>query len=58
MSDLNEFRIYLFEHGKLEEFILFVMNFKMTLADTGTLVNDAKGPYLHTLVCGEVLRQF
>ena len=33
-SDLYYFSMYLFDHGHPEEFILFVLNFEMTLADT------------------------
>ena len=35
--DLYEFMISLFDHGKPEEFLLFLQNFRMTLASTGTL---------------------
>ena len=36
-SDLYEFRMSLFDHGEPEEFFLFVQNFQITLAATGTL---------------------
>ena len=48
-SDLYEFMMYLFYHGKPEEFLLFVQNFQMTLAATGTLETESKAHYLHTL---------
>ena len=48
----------LFDHGDPEEFLLFIKNFNMTLAATGTLDMDAKIHYLYTLVRGEELRQF
>ena len=35
--ELYEFRMSLFDHGVPEDFILFVQNFKMTLAATGTI---------------------
>ena len=37
MSELYEFKMSLFENGKPEEFLLFVRNFNMTLAASGTL---------------------
>ena len=57
-SDLYEFRMYLFDHGKLEEFILFVRNFQMNLSAIGTLETEAKAEYICTLFRGEALRQF
>ena len=57
-SDLYEFRMYLFDHGKLEEFILFVRNFQMNLSAIGTLETEAKAEYICTLFRGESLRQF
>ena len=39
-SDLCEFRVYLFDHVKPEEFLLFVRNFQMTMAATGTLETE------------------
>ena len=58
MSDLYEFNMYLFYHGNREEFLLFIRNFNMTLAATGTLDMDAKIQHICTLVRGEELRQF
>ena len=57
-SDLCEFRIYLFDHVKQEEFLFFMRNFRMTLAATGTLEAEAKVQYLHMVVREESLRQF
>ena len=57
-SDLYEFKISLFDKRKLEEFVLFVCNFNMTLEASGTLKPGAKIQYLRTLVRGEALRQF
>ena len=57
-SDLYEFRMYLFDHGNLEEFLLFTHNFNTTLAETGTLEMDANIQYLCTLLWGEALRWF
>ena len=48
----------LFDNGDLEEFLLFVINFNITLAVSRALVRGAKIQYLRTLVCGEALRQF
>ena len=58
MSDLYEFNMYLFDHGNTEEFLLFIRNFNMNLAATGTLDMDENIQYLCTLVLGEALRQF
>ena len=58
MSNLYEFKMYLFENGDLEEFFLFVRNFNMTLAASGALEADAEFQYLRTLVRGGALRQF
>ena len=52
--DPYKFRMFLFDHGKPEEFLLFVKNFQMNLAATGTLETEAKIQYLRTLVRGEV----
>ena len=57
-SDLCEFNISLFYHVNQEEFMLFVLNYNMTLAATGMLEMDAKIQYLRTLVHGEALSQF
>ena len=48
----------LFDNGDMEEFMLFIRNFKMTLEASGTLVASANIQCLHTLVCGEALHQF
>ena len=58
MSDLYEFKTSLCDNGKLEEFLLFVRNSNTDLATSVILEADAKFKYLHTLVCGEALRQF
>ena len=57
-SDLYKFKMDLFGNGEPEEFLLFVRNFNMTLAASGTLAKSAKVNYSRTLVHGEVLRQF
>ena len=48
----------LFDHGKLEEFLLLVQNFNMTLATIGTQEADEDIQYLRKLVHGEALHQF
>ena len=45
-------------HGDTDEFLLFVINFQMTLAATETLEMEKKVQYLCTLVCEEALCQF
>ena len=57
-SNLYELLMYLFYHGELEEFLLFVQNFQMTLSATVTLETESRVQYLCKLVCGEALRQF
>ena len=52
-----EFRVPLFDHGKPEQFLLFVRNFQMNLASTGTLDTEEKVQHLCVIVCGEALRQ-
>ena len=51
-SDIYEFKMYLLENGEPEEFLLFICNFNMTLATSGTLEADAKFQYLRTIVHG------
>ena len=41
-----------------KSFFLFLHNFNMILAETGTLEMDTKIQYISMLVCGELLRQF
>ena len=48
----------LFDNFNQEEFLLFVRNFNMNLAASGTLVTGAKTQYLCTLVRGEALIKF
>ena len=57
-SEIYEFKMSLFDHGNLEEFLLFRLNYNITLMVTGTLDMDMKIQYLCTLVCGEALCQF
>ena len=48
----------LFDNGDPEEFLLFVLNFNINIAESGMLEMDAKIRYLHTLVRDKFLRQF
>ena len=48
----------LFENVDPKEFFLFVQNFNMTLAASGTLATGAKIQHFHPLVHGEALCQF
>ena len=57
-SNFYEFKMYLFENGEPEEFLLFVCNFNMTLTASGTLEAGTKLQYLRTIVRREVLRWF
>ena len=59
MSDtsyLYEFKMDLFDNGKLEELLLFVKSFNMTLTVSRTLVMGATIQYIRSLVSREVLR--
>ena len=47
-----------FDNGEKEEFLLFVRNFNMTLAASGTLETVANIQNLRTLVFSEALCQF
>ena len=58
MSELYESNMSLFDHSNAEEFLLFIPNFNMTLAATGTLEMDTNIKYISTLVHGEALGQF
>ena len=57
-SYLYEFKMSLFDHGDLEDFLLFIRNFNMNLVETGTLDMDTKIQYICTQVRGEALRNF
>ena len=57
-SYIYEFRMSLFDHGDPEGFLLFMQNFQITLAATGTLETEARFQYLRKLFHGEELRQF
>ena len=54
---IYEFKRALFDNSDLEEFLLFIRNFNMTLEVSGTLLDGAKIQYLHTVVCREALLQ-
>ena len=45
----------LFDNGNLEEFLLFVQNFQMTLEASGELTSSANIQYICTLLHGEAL---
>ena len=45
-------------NGKPEEVLLFVLNFIMTLADSGILMTGAKIQHMRTQVQSEALRHF
>ena len=47
-----------FNNSDPEEFLLFVINFTMSIQDLGILTASAKLQYLCTLLCGEALRKF
>ena len=55
MSDLYDFNMSLFDNGYPKEFLLFVHNFNMTPAASGTLEADEKVQYISRLVQGEAL---
>ena len=45
----------LFDNGNMEEFLLFVQNFQMTLEASGELTSSANIQYICTLLHGEAL---
>ena len=53
---LYEFNMSFFYHDNPEEFLLFIWNFNMTLAETGALDMDAMIQYLFKIVRGGALR--
>ena len=55
-SDFYELKMALNNNENIEEFLLFVHNFNMTLEASGTLDTAEKFQYLCTLVCGETLQ--
>ena len=55
--DLYAFNMALFDNEKMEEFLFFVHNFNMTLAESGKLATDEKVHYFCIIVCGEPLHQ-
>ena len=57
-SEIYDFMMFLFDHGKPEEFLLFVRNLNITLESTGTQETNAQVQYLCTLVRGEEFSQF
>ena len=56
--ELFEFRMSFFDNGELEEFLLFVRNFNMTLAATWTLETSADIQHPPHLVQGAALCKF
>ena len=56
-SDFYEFKMALFDNGKLKEFLLLISNFQMTLEAAGTISTGAKIHFLCTLVHGKALIQ-
>ena len=56
--DLYGFKMYLFYSREMEEFLLLISNFNMTLEASGTLVAIAKIKYIGTTVRGDMLPQF
>ena len=56
--DLCEFKMTLFDNGKLEEIFLFINNFNMNLEASGTLKSGAENQYILMMLRGESLRQF
>ena len=58
MSDLYEFKMSFVDNDDQEGFLLFMHNFNITLAASGTLEAGAKYQYICSLVRGEALSQF
>ena len=56
-SDNYKLKTALLDNSKLEDFLLFLRNFQMTLEESGILASGGKIQYLCTLVRGKVLQQ-
>ena len=56
-SVLYELKTYLFYNSNLDEFLLFIRNFKITIKASRTIAAGAKIYFLCMLVRGEELRQ-
>ena len=51
-SDLYEFKMYLFQNGKPERFLLFISNFNKSIAESVMLEAGAELQYLCDIVRG------
>ena len=52
------FKMSLFDIGKPDELLLFVINFKMTLNSSRTLASNVNIWYILNILCGGSLSQF
>ena len=57
-SYFYEFKMYFFDKGEPEEFLLFVRNFQMIIEYSGIIAARTNIQYLFTLLHGEALCQF
>ena len=57
-SDMYEFKMALLDKEEMEEYLLFVQNFKMMLNASRTLAANLKLHCPRTLLCGGVICQF
>ena len=55
---LYRFKIDLFDNSNMEEFLLFLWNFKMTIKDLGMFTDNLNQQYICKLLHREVLRRF
>ena len=55
--DFYEFKMTFLDNSSLEEFLLLIRNFQMTLDASGRLTAGMNVRYLRTLLRGEALRQ-
>ena len=55
--DFYEFKMIFLDNSSLEEFLLLIRNFQMTLDASGRLTAGMNVGYLRTLLRGEALRQ-
>ena len=55
---MYEFKISLFDNGKLESFLFLILNIKMTLEASVMFADNVKLHYLSTLLRGESLCEF
>ena len=57
-SDMDEFKMALFDIHNPEDFLLLIWNFRMALNASGMLADNTNIQYLYTLLHVDTMRQF